>query len=157
MWIRGYAAEPRTTEAAHGYDPATAAEAPTDATADATAARTTGTSGTARCTPKRWNERQPQQLNLRGFDNIETFSGGEEQWQNWWWEIKTAVSGMNGELVEMLSAAETHGIENTEEILGEEQFVDANPERCTYASRETCNVPARCTSSEALTIVKSVT
>ena len=73
------------------------------------------------------NERQSQKLNLRGFDNIETFSGGEEQWQNWWWEIKTAVSGKNGEPAEMLSAAETSGIENTEEILGEEQFVDANP------------------------------
>ena len=42
-------------------------------------------------------------------------------------------------------------------ILGEEQLVDASPERCVYASRETCNVRARCTSSEALTIVKSVT
>ena len=30
------------------------------------------------------NERQSQQLNLRGFDNIETFSGGEEQWQGNW-------------------------------------------------------------------------
>ena len=75
------------------------------------------------------NERQSQQLNLRGFDNIETFSGGEEEWQNWWWEIKTAVSGLNGELVEVLSAAETRGIENTEEILGEEQLVDASPEK----------------------------
>ena len=104
-----------------------------------------------------WNERQSQQLNLRGFDNIETFSGGEEEWHNWWWEIKTAVSGLNGDLVEMLSLAETRGIENTEVILGEEQLVDASPERCVYASRETCNVRARCTSSEALTIVKSVT
>ena len=25
------------------------------------------------------NERQSQQLNLRGFDNIETFSGGDEE------------------------------------------------------------------------------
>ena len=30
-----------------------------------------------------WGEQQSNRLNLRGFDNIETFSGGEAQWQNW--------------------------------------------------------------------------
>ena len=63
------------------------------------------------------NERQSQQLSLKKFDNIETFSGGEEQWQNWSWKMKTAVSGMHGELVEMLNAVETSGIENTEGVL----------------------------------------
>ena len=33
------------------------------------------------------NERQSQQLILKGFDNIDTFSSGEEQWQNWSWKI----------------------------------------------------------------------
>ena len=44
------------------------------------------------------NEIQSQHLILKGFDNIKTFSGGEEQWQNWSWMVKTAVSGMCGEL-----------------------------------------------------------
>ena len=58
-----HAAGPGTTEAAHGYDSATAADAAADATADATAgaavdateARATGVSDTVavRCTPKR--------------------------------------------------------------------------------------------------------
>ena len=74
--------------------------------------------------PQNGGNETSQQLNLRGFDNIETFSGSEEEWQNWWWE---AASGLNGELVEVLSAAETRGIENKEEILGEEQLVDASP------------------------------
>ena len=38
---------------------------------------------------------QPQPLNTRGFDNIELLSIGEEQWQNWWWKMKTVVSGRN--------------------------------------------------------------
>ena len=86
-----------------------------------------------------------------GFDGVETFSGGEEQWQ-----VKTAVSGMCGELAQMLDAAETTGIGNMEEILGEDQFVDANRERCRKPSREIHGVLARYTSSEAVTIVKSV-
>ena len=40
---------------------------------------------------------QHQQLNLRGFDKIEALSGGEDRWQNWLWNIKTAVSWRSGE------------------------------------------------------------
>ena len=32
--------------------------------------------------PSGGNERQSQQLIMKGFDKIEVFSGGEEQWQN---------------------------------------------------------------------------
>ena len=45
--------------------------------------------------PSRWNESQSQQLIMKGFDEIAVFSSGEEQWQNWSWKIKIAVSGMN--------------------------------------------------------------
>ena len=31
-----------------------------------------------------------QQLNFRGFDDIETLSGGDDQWQNWSSKIRTA-------------------------------------------------------------------
>ena len=40
---------------------------------------------------------QHQQLNMRGFDNIAALSGGEDRWQNWLWNIKTAVSWRSGE------------------------------------------------------------
>ena len=56
---------------------------------------------------------QQQQLNMRGFDNIETLLGGEDQWQSWSWTIKTAVSGMNGNLARLLNAAETGGVRKT--------------------------------------------
>ena len=106
--------------------------------------------------PSGGNERQSQQLFMKGFDKIEIFSGGEEQWQNWSWKIKTAVSGMNEELAEILITAEADGIESIEEVLGKAKFVDANRERCVKASKELYGVLARYTNSEALTIVKSV-
>ena len=43
--------------------------------------------------PSGGNERQSQQLIMKGFDKIEVFSLGEEQWQSWSWKIKTVVSG----------------------------------------------------------------
>ena len=106
--------------------------------------------------PSDGNERQSQELIMKGFDKIEVFSGGEEQWQNWSLKIKTAVSGMNEEFAEMLTTAETEGMEGIEEVLREAKFVDANRERCVKAGKEMYGVLARYTNSEALTIVKSV-
>ena len=79
--------------------------------------------------PSGGNERQSQQLIMNGFDKIEVFSGGEEQWQNWSWKIKTAVSGMSEEFAEMLTTTETEGVESIEEVLREARFVDASRER----------------------------
>ena len=107
--------------------------------------------------PSVGNAKQSQQLILKGFDDIETFSGGEEQWQNWSWKVRTAVSGMSGELVEMLITAETSGTESKDEVLKEDRFADANRERCMKTSSSMYSVLARYTSSEASTIVKSVT
>ena len=106
--------------------------------------------------PSGGNERQSQQLIMKGFDEIELFPGGEEQWHNWSWKIKTVVSGMNEEFAEMLTTAEAKGIESIEEVLREAKFVDANRERCVKGGKELYGVLARYTNSEALTIVKSV-
>ena len=76
--------------------------------------------------PSGGNERQSQQLIMKGFDKIGVFSGGEERWQNWSWKIKNVVSGMNEEFAEMLTTAEADGIESIEEVLREAKFVDAN-------------------------------
>ena len=105
--------------------------------------------------PSGGNGRQSQQLIMTGFDVIETFSGGEEQWQNWSWKIKTAVSGMNEEFAEMLSAAGADGIESIEDVLREAKFVDANGDKCVKAGKEMFGVLARYENSEAPTTVKS--
>ena len=106
--------------------------------------------------PSGGNEWLSQQSIMKGFDKIEVFSGGDEQWQNWSWKIKTAVSGMNEVFAEMLTTAEADGIESIEEVLREAKFVDANRERGVKAGKEMYGVLARYTNSEALTIVKSV-
>ena len=91
---------------------------------------------------------------MGGFDNIETLSVGEDQWQSASWKIKTAVSGMNGDLAQLLYAAETGGVRNAEEILKDDEF-DGNRES---ASRPVCTVCWRgTTSSESSTIVMSGT
>ena len=64
---------------------------------------------------------------MKGFDKIEVFSGGEEQWQNWSWKIMTLVSGMNEEFAEMLTTAETEGIESIEEVFKKTKFCGREP------------------------------
>ena len=53
---------------------------------------------------------QHRQFIMRVFDNVETVSREEDQWQIWSWKIKAAVSGMKGELAEILDAAEADGV-----------------------------------------------
>ena len=97
-------------------------------------------------------ERQSQQPQLytRGFDDIETLWGGEDQRQNWSLKIKTAAS-------ELLNAAETGGVRNVEEILKYDESVHANRTNASIASKEMCSVLARYTNSAASTIVRSAT
>ena len=64
---------------------------------------------------------------MKGFDTIEVFSGGEEQWENWSWKIKTAVSGMNEEFAEMPTAAESGGVESIEEVIERSQICGREP------------------------------
>ena len=72
------------------------------------------------------------------------------KWQNGSWKIKTAVSGMNRDLAELLNAAETGTVRNSEEISKYDAFV--------YANREDVSGPVETyTDSEASTIVRSVT
>ena len=72
---------------------------------------------------------QHQHLNMRGFDHVETFLGGEDQWQNWVWKVKTTVPGMNGELADILDAAVADGVRNLEEILQKDASVDAKKKK----------------------------
>ena len=51
-------------------------------------------------------QRQRNQLNFKGLDGIDTFSGGEEQWGPWAWKMRVALGAMHPELVEELRAVE---------------------------------------------------
>ena len=65
---------------------------------------------------------------MRGFGNIETYREAKTSVKNWSWEIKTAVLGMNGELAEILDAAEAGGVNDLEEILKEDACLDVKTE-----------------------------
>ena len=45
----------------------------------------------------------------------ERFGQHRNEWQKWW--LKTAVSGINGELAEAVDAAGADGVRNLEDIL----------------------------------------
>ena len=113
-----------------------------------------------RCTPTATagveKQFQHQHSNMRGFDHIETLSGAEDQWQNWSWKSKTAVSGMNLVLADVLDAAEADGVGTLEEISKEDAFVDTIEENVSRRA-ESCTVLARYMSSEASPIVRSAT
>ena len=64
------------------------------------------------------------------------------------------MSGKNGDLAELLNAAEAGGVRNVEELLKDDELVAANTEKCIKASKELFSVLARYTNSEASTIVR---
>ena len=45
------------------------------------------------------------------------------------------MSGVNGDLAELLNAAETGGVRNAEAFLKDDEFVDANREKCIKARK----------------------
>ena len=64
------------------------------------------------------------------------------------------MSGKNGDLAELLNAAEAGGVRNVEELLKDDELVAANTEKCIKASKELLSVLVRYTNSEASTIVR---
>ena len=74
------------------------------------------------------------------------------------WKVKATVSGMNGDLVELLDAAETDGVRGVEEILKDDEYVEANAEKRTKASwRNEQRTGGKYRNSEASAIARTVT
>jgi len=97
-----------------------------------------------------------RELDGKGYDNIETFAGGEEAWSSWSWTMKVATRAMCEELVDLMNFAETNHGKGTEELLNEVDMLEAkyDRKRCVKASAEQFSFLTRFTSSEARTIVK---
>ena len=99
-------------------------------------------------------------MDMRGFDNIEVFKGGEEEWGNWSWKVKVAVAGMSRACAILLDTAEVkenrgrttleliHNCTNAE-------VVDRVQE-LEKASAELFGFLARFTTGEAATLVRGV-
>ena len=64
---------------------------------------------------------------------------------------------MNGDAAELLNAAETGGVRNSEEIWKDDEFVDANREKYIKARKEMYSALVSHTNSEASTIVRCLT
>ena len=57
------------------------------------------------------------QLNVKRFENLETFTGGEESWQVWSWKAKIAVSAMHEGLADLMKEVEKTEGEDAQTIL----------------------------------------
>ena len=63
---------------------------------------------------------------------------------------------MNGDAAELLNAAETGGVRNSEEIWKDDEFVDAN-RKVHQGQKNMYSALVRYTNSEASTIVRNLT
>ena len=120
-------------------DPA-AASADVAATAAGTDARSAAAGPTAtRCNPN--TDRDREAVTATAVDYLEGSitwirsreAGGVDHWHTWSCTIKTAVSGKNGDVVD---AAEMDGARVVEELVKDDEFVDANRATCIKVSRE---------------------
>ena len=68
-----------------------------------------------------------------------------------------AVSGRRGVLADAIAPSESDEDKNVGTVLDGDEFEDADQPRCTKAGRELSSLLAKCTESEASTIVRSVT
>ena len=100
--------------------------------------------------------RRRRELDVKGYENIEIFSGGEEAWRGWSWKVKVATNAMSPDLMELMTMAERHHGKSTRELCtlidDIEQRIDHA--RCEKASAELYSFLVRYTSSEAATVVK---
>ena len=88
------------------------------------------------------------QLNVKGFENLETFTGGEESWQMWSWKAKIAVSAMHEGLADLMKEVEMNEGEDAQAILARvinDPEGKYNRERCIKASRELYSLLTRYT------------
>ena len=84
------------------------------------------------------------QLNLKGFEGVGTFSGGEEGWTNWSWKMRVAIGAMHRELSEVLLLAESHEGQTAEELVNKDvDMRDTEQARVVKASQELYSVLVR--------------
>ena len=47
-------------------------------------------------------------MNSKGWDNLETFGGGEERWTTWSWKVKVATGAMEPNIRKFMEKAENN-------------------------------------------------
>ena len=97
-----------------------------------------------------------RELDVKGFDGIEVFPGGEEAWSPWSWKLKVATKAMSPDLVELMKLAEAEKGKSAKQLLDEHDDIEDkfDHRRCLKASGELYSFLTRYTSMEAATVVK---
>ena len=65
-------------------------------------------------------------LNVRGWENLEIFKGGEESWSPWSWKVEVATGAMDGGIKKLMDLAEGKAGRTAEEILEEVDALEKN-------------------------------
>ena len=95
-------------------------------------------------------------LNARGWENLDTFGGGEEKWMAWSWKAKVATGAMDGGVKRLMDYAEGNVGKELGMMVNE---LGAMGEAWDYgeltkASSELYSLLVRYTKEEAATVVK---
>ena len=100
-----------------------------------------------------------RELDVKGFEGIETFHGGEEAWRIWNWKGKVAIKAMAPELMKVMSMAEKDPKRGARSLMGrddvdDELSDDEATRKVVKASGELYSFLVRYTGGEAATVVR---
>ena len=56
-------------------------------------------------------------MDMKGFEGIERFQGGEELWAGWSWKMKAAARAGDPDMMELMRMAEEHPGKTAEELM----------------------------------------
>ena len=54
-------------------------------------------------------ERWRRTLDMKDFERIEKFRGGEEEWRSWAWQVKVAIRAQSAGLLDLMTKADEKG------------------------------------------------
>jgi hypothetical protein len=95
------------------------------------------------------------QLSFKGFDGIEVFKGGEEQWTSWSWKLKVAIGAMHPNLAQAVKQVESLEPMKASELLDRFNVEQEQKLSIMKASQELYSVLVRFTAGEAANVVRA--
>ena len=99
-----------------------------------------------------------RRMDMKGFEGLEKFHGGEEQWTGWAWKIKVATRAMDPELMELMVLAETNPGRTVGELveMADPGDLDGRFRGSERGSAELYSVLTRYADGEAGTLVRGL-
>ena len=99
-----------------------------------------------------------RQLDLKAFERLDVYKGGEAEWVEWMWSIKIQLRPMAPMLLDLMGMAEKNVGLSTSQLaaMGDPGDLDSKFSGASQASGELYGVLVSYTGSEARTLVKGV-